>query len=130
MRFRLGCFSISLLLIFGIFVVYFAYLKSTYVDEKINVGSGYGFSIGDTKNNVYEKARQLYSAEVVFIRHPIRYDGYGPMIRFNFGDEEYKKIENSDKWVFYFDKRDFIRLTFRGDKLVSIHRRRQEFELT
>jgi len=125
MRFTISTFVVLVVLIGA----YILYLKATYIEEEIETGSAYGFTVGDTKDAVYKNAKTLYADRKVFIRYPIESDGYGPIYEFTFSDVDYEKIKNDKKWEFYFDKMDSIRLIFEGEHLVLIHRHRQHFEL-
>ena len=112
-------------------IVYFSYLYLTYIDKTVINGSAYGFSSGYSKNETYNKAKQVFSNEKVYIIYPVDEDGIGDFKVINF-DGDYKNILNKlESWKFYFQKddfRDYVELTFEGDNLFSIYRKRQKFE--
>ena len=125
-------FLIIILVLVLIFIVaYGLYCFLTYIDETITVGKGYGFTIGDSKEETYQKAKKNYENKTVFILHPIDHRGYGPHKKFTFSPEEYSLISELDSWTFYFtdDYFDLIQLKFEDSNLVEIHRHRKKFEL-
>jgi hypothetical protein len=110
---------------------YIIYLRATYICETITSGEGYGFKIGDTKEQVYNKTAELFKDGKVFILYPLNEQDFGPHKQIKFESQEYKLIEDSNVWEFYFNEGffDSIRFTFKDDCLVKIHRHRQYFEL-
>jgi hypothetical protein len=107
------------------------YLWGTYIDETITSGEGYGFEIGETKEQVYYKASEFFQDSKVFFLYPLDEQGIDPEKEFKFSTEEYKVIKNRDVWKFYSNESfiDFITLAFKKGELVEIRRRRQKFEL-
>lgn len=104
----------------------------TYIDETIISGEGYGFAIGDSKQQVFGKANKLYQDKKLFILYPSDHQGLGPHREFNFTEEEYELIKDRNLWDFHYPTGyfvDCIKLTFEQDKLVEIYRHRQKFEL-
>lgn len=126
MRYR--AFTLWSIVIVSLIGLYVGYLKFTYIDDDVTSGEAYGFSIGDSKEAAYKKARELFASQKVFIEYPLYRSGHGPWEEFNFQDAEYKKLKERDVWRIYFEKRNFIRLSFKGDKLEAIYRHRQYFE--
>ena len=109
---------------------YITFLYVTYINDTVEVGSGYDFTIGQTKEEAYLAARKRYGD--VFILHPVDKSGYGPHVLFNFSDEEYSLIKDRPRWDFYFSKSSYfnsMKLTFRENQLTSIHRHRKYFEV-
>ncbi len=127
--------SITFGIIVALFVIVFGsysiYCWSTYIDETITEGEAYGFNIGDTKLEVFARAKNGYLNKTVFILHPLDKNDFGPHKQMSFEDEYFKLIEDRDKWTFYFDKRffNFLKLTFEHEKLTGIHRHRKNFEM-
>ena len=107
------------------------YLWATYIDEAITSGEGYGLKIGDTKEQVYHKAGELFKDKKVYFLHPIDERRYGPHKELGFSSDEYEMIKDRDLWEFYFteDYFDSITFTFRDDHLIRIYRHRKKFEL-
>lgn len=109
---------------------YSAFLYVTYINDTVEEGSGYGFTIGQTKEEAYLAARKYYGD--VFILHPIDKGGYGPHVEFSFSDEEYGLIKDRNRWDFYFSEDSFfnaVKLKFRENRLFYIHRHRKYFEV-
>lgn len=122
-----GVVAVVLLIAIGAYV----YISVTYIDETITVGGGYGFEIGEPKQATYEKAKQVFDKQSVWIPHPIDERGYGPHRFIRFLDEEFELVRDRDEWDLYFSEGflDSMTLKFEGGKLVSIHRHRQRIEL-
>lgn len=112
-------------------VIFFIVNACSYIDHLVEEGEAYGFSIGDSKKQSYQKAMQIFADKKVFILYPLGSNNFGPHKKFNFINSEYKLIENRDVWKFYFDDGffDFIKLTFSNDALISIYRHRKKHEL-
>lgn len=110
---------------------YIVYLWATYIDETITSGEGYGLKIGDTKEQVYRKARGLFKDKKVYFLHPMDKQNYGPHKELKYSSEDYEIIKDRSKWDFYFteDFFDSIKLTFKDNYLIEIHRHRKKFEL-
>lgn len=111
---------------------YFTFMYVTYIDETVVEGSGYGFTIGQSKEEVYEAAARQYADIEVQIMHPLRQGEYGPLIGFSFSEEEYHVLRERARWDIYLSKErlsDLVTLEFKEDKLVSIYRHRKYFEL-
>jgi hypothetical protein len=106
-------------------------MSGCYIDETINVGDGYGFSIGDTKQESFSKARKSFEGQVVYILSPINEQGFGPHKELEFSDDDYRLIVSRDTWEFHFDTgyRDSLTLYFSEGKLARIYRHKQSFEL-
>ena len=102
----------------------------TYINKTVRNGSAYGFTIGDSKDSVYKKARILYNGKKAYILHPLGPHDFGPMFRFHFTDDEYHILYPRTVWGIYF-KKDFmssIHLTFQNDSLIEIYRQRALLE--
>jgi hypothetical protein len=104
--------------------------KSYYIDERIWEGQGYGFEIGQTKDEVLSAAVLQFEDETIRIIYPMRKDGYGPLrvIRIN---NDRSLYYDDNEWTFYLDDKyfDLLRLTFRSDKLSDMYRHRKLYEL-
>ena len=82
-----------LTIIFAV-LIYAGYLIATYIDETITSGEGYGFKIGETKEQVFQRAGQIYQENAAFILYPLDERGYGPHKKMTFGEEN-ESIGNS-----------------------------------
>lgn len=129
---------LSLLLLLVLFIggnILYCWL--TYIDDTVTEGSAYGFTINETKEEVYQKAREVFSDKPVYILYPLNSRNWGPHLRYYFTPEEYYMLANQDFWRLYFrsdkDKyhsySDSLKLKFKDNKLIRIHRHRQFFEL-
>ena len=88
--------------------------------------------IGETKEQVFDKAANAFQNETIFVRYPIDERGFGPHKEFNFTSPEFQLIEDRNTWKFYYDKgyfSDLLKLTFKEERLIKIYRHRQKFEL-
>ncbi len=123
-------YVVVLTIIFAV-LIYAGYLIATYIDETITSGEGYGFKIGETKEQVYHKVGELFKDKQVYILHPLGKQNHGPHKELRHTSEEYEIIKVRDRWDFYFteDYFDTIKFTFEDDHLVRIHRHRKYFEL-
>jgi hypothetical protein len=128
-KFLLAAVLIPALVVGG----YAAYLAATYINETVVSGSGYGFSIGSSKQHVIEQASALREA------HPnaVIYIDFGPRAgdRFTVAptSDKIDRLRPHDQWSLQLDgPTEFfntIRLTFQDGRLVEIHRHRKYFEL-
>lgn len=99
------------------------------IDQTVTEGEAFGFQIGMTKRQAFERASTLFSADEVTIADPINSQGVGPRRRVSFGHSDWDVLVARDKWRFFFTgPRDSLRLSFRGDLLIEIHRIRQKWE--
>ena len=126
-KFAALCVIVILLFILGKLI----YFKLTYIDEKIIIGQGFGFKIGDTKEDTFQNIIKNYQDQNVFILYPLDGKGYGPHRKLKFKQDDYKLIQDRAKWVFYFteDFFDSLDLTFKDNNLIEIYRHRKKFEL-
>jgi len=106
------------------------YLYVTYIDETIFTGSGYEFSIGTTKGATFENVKEIFKNKSLYIIFPEDSYGAGPFKEINY-NSDYLVFKEKNSWKFYYsnDAWDSIELTFENNKLLSIYRRRQRFEL-
>ena len=121
-------FLLFMVLIVGVF----AYYALTYIDETVTENDAYGFYIGESKSETFKRARDLYSGQKTSILHPLNKYGGGPYKQISFTDNEYGLLKDRNIWEIYFDDggySDVIKLTFDSNKLISIYRHRQHFEL-
>lgn len=134
--------------IIGLVIVILAYpfyLWVTYINETVTTGSGFGFQIGDTKKEVYNKLNvALREAsgknEEVFIqiksnsqvaKFLATESDFYVMIKPLFHDIGFYEFEKNDLWQFYIGGSYFntLKLEFCEGKLCRIHRHRKYFEL-
>lgn len=134
--------------IFSFFVfltLFFLYLASAYIDEKFTEGSAYGFSIGDSKEDVFSDSLGSLSSlssggGQVFISVKVDNQssnllntsaGYTVMVQTLLNLEEKPSFYNEDSWEFYFEASyfDSLRLSFCDQKLCEIYRHKKMFEL-
>ena len=120
--------SLPLLLI----ALYIGYLWATYIDETINSGSKYGFTLGHSKKDSFDKISDLlekYPKTKIYISY-----GQRAGDRFTLAPtaSAYIKIKEYETWSLLLDGDgeffNTIRLRFRGDNLSEIHRHRKYFE--
>jgi len=115
--------AILLVIVFVLPAIYFWF---NYTSDSITKGQAYGFTIGQTKQEVFKSAAIQYKGKQVYFSYPLNQYGYGPFDDMNFTESDYKKIENRNMWDFYFNNKDFhnsIRLDFDNDnRLVLIYR--------
>ena len=127
--FKISCVVVGI----SLFIVFLniGYLWLTYIDDTISSGEGYGFKIGETKEQVFERATMVFQGERMYVLNPLDKQGYGVHEELEFISEDYNLLKNRNKWEFYYTKGyfDSIKLTFEKDKLVKIHRHRKKFEL-
>ena len=130
-NFLIKIFSVIFSIFIVIIILYLIYLRFTYIDKLVEQGEAYGFCIGDSKKDSYQKARQIFAGEKVYILYPLDSNNFGPHKEFYFFDNEYQMIADRKIWTFYFNDGffDFIKLSFNNDVLSSIHRHRKKFEL-
>ncbi|CAI2718659.1 hypothetical protein [Nitrospina watsonii] len=121
---------IILAVLFLIPILYVGYLYVTYLEEYVTTGSGYGFTIGEGKEDVFNKLSQKYGSKVKRYRFYKDREIYSKD-KIEFSDEEYNGLKGYDKWKFYFDEKhiDYLAFYFEEDNLVKIERHRQYFEL-
>lgn len=136
--------SIALALLVGV-GGYILYLWATYIDEAVDSGQAYGFSIGDTKRETFKKLpiafeqlgsdRQQIFIEVRAGDVEAKRLGVSPgrhvMVKPRLDAAGFDSISAHDQWAFYIgpSHRDFLRLSFCGENLCRIYRHRKYFEL-
>ncbi len=105
----------------------------TYIDESVTSGSAYGFTIGHTKEVV---AKQFPIMDEDYPQLHV-YVSYGRRAGDNFSipanEHAINRLISHDKWDLLLNGQweffDSIDLYFENNKLVKIHRHRQNFEL-
>ena len=126
-------------------LIYFFYLWYTYIDETVTSGEAYGFTIGDTKFDTYNKISGAisdlnYHPSSVFIEIEVNEDlsellatdpGYKIMANTLLHEGGYNSFKGKDRWDFYFNRSYFnsLSLKFCEDKLCEIYRHRKFFEI-
>ncbi|HJR73057.1 MAG TPA: hypothetical protein VJ806_05395 [Luteimonas sp.] len=123
---------------------YIVYLWATYIDKAIDTGQAYGLSIGDTKQSTFKKLPLAFDhigdGNGIFVE--VRADdataaklgiasGRHIMVPPRLDRSDFDTLSTSDQWIFYVSPshRDFLRLSFCGEKLCRIYRHRKYFEL-
>ena len=118
-------YLLILLSIIAIFYVGIRYLYA--IDETVTSGSAYGFSVGETKIDVYK----------YIIEHELP-ESFGYILVGNKADKldvltikqtSYYQLKKYDKWQIIFgDTISFdntLEIIFSGDKIISLSRRRK-----
>lgn len=114
-------------------VLYLAFLWLTYIDESIYEGSGYGFVVGESKQQVYERIRMQHEKRPYIVLMVIDSDGKPIFLEpFEPSPENFTKIEQYDHWEFYLKFKtsnyDSITFWFHRNELERIHRHRKYFD--
>lgn len=106
-------------------------LAGCYIDKSVDSGEGYGFRIGDDKQETFLNARSLFKNTTTYILSPIDKHGFGPHEKILFNEADFSRIESRDSWDFYFDSgyKDTLKLKFSNERLTHIHRHKQSIEL-
>ena len=127
--FKSGCIVVGIVIC--TVLLYVGWLWLTYIDDTIVSGEGYGLKIGETKIQVFDRAANSFQDEKIFILYPIDKRGYGPHRKFEFTSAGYQLIKDRNMWKFYYSDGffDSLKLTFRDEHLIEIHRHRKKFEL-
>jgi hypothetical protein len=137
--------KLFLMILVGMGLAAFCLFYLTYLDESIVEGDAYGFVIGDSKYESYNKAKNsignipIFGETEVFIYLNVdkkvaqAFDielGRNRLIKVDFNDQEFKKIQVMDYWGFYFGEsfNSSISLKFCDEKLCKIYRHRQYYE--
>ena len=107
----------------------YAYFR--YIDDTVTAGKAYGLEIGMSRSEALVAARQTYNGREVYILHPVDEDEWGPHVRVqSWSREETRLFSERERWALYFDQGffDVLKLKFRDDVLVEIHRHRKVIE--
>ena len=134
--FYVGIFSVCI--IFGCIF----YLWYSYIDETIVSGSAYGFTIGDSKLETYEKTSPALSklGDNVYMEIKVTPEtagvlatnpNYTILVSSFFHEVGYPSFETRNRWDFYFNGSYFNKLSliFCNKKLCEVYRHRKYFEL-
>jgi hypothetical protein len=136
--------SIVLAVPFIAIAIYISYLWVTYIDETVSDGEAYGFQIGESKFDTYEKAGSVLShienSRGLYIQVKVTKESeellatridYSLLVQTRLHDVGFGRFSELDRWEFYFDGSFFnsITLKFCENKLCEIHRHRKYFEL-
>ena len=118
---------------FGIVVMlmagYVGYLKITYIDDTVTDGSGYGFDIGDNKEEIFATLQKLYADKQISLDYN-PYSKDQPAYQQLDFEKDIPLFYEENSWMFYFGHKDnIIRFRFEKEKLVEIYRHRQFLEL-
>ena len=125
--------AVTLLLPALAFTVYLLFLWLSYIDETINSGNKYGFTIGTTTQQIY---KDISAAKV---KHPelMLYISYGPRAGDNMTlpptKANFETALKSEFWELLLDGEgeffNIIKLKVENNKLSRIHRHRKYFEI-
>lgn len=125
-------------------VVFSIYIGVKSIDDAVTTGSAYGFSIGQTKEQVYEQIHEnLYPiarGNKLFIDVEVDGESAGVLgapvgssilVQSLFPPDGLSSFEANDIWKTHLDvtRLDSITFSFCGLELCRIYRRRQMFEL-
>jgi len=125
-------------------VLLIVYVANQYVDETFVSGEAHGFAIGDSKEEAYEKARDLYSGkryfrldipghhqQEAFIIHRATRAPVYDWEPFHFSPDEFPEVAAWDEWQIFPEERFLaaVTLTFTDDRLVKIRWQRKPFDL-
>lgn len=126
----LKAINIILLTLFAVVGGYMFFLWVTYIDNTVTNGKAHGYEIGLTKQEAYSVSQELYRNKTVYIMYPRTHLGVGPHFEFHFDKKDFYTLSDEDFWIIYFDEGHFnsVKLYFKNDKLVKIHRHRKYFE--
>nr|NIU00702.1 hypothetical protein [Nitrosopumilaceae archaeon]NIV65641.1 hypothetical protein [Nitrosopumilaceae archaeon]NIX61304.1 hypothetical protein [Nitrosopumilaceae archaeon] len=116
-----------LLLVIGIFTFFltstFSYCALTTIHKRVKEGKAYGFTIGESKRNVFDNALKNYGDRIQLI-----YIGEHPGIekKFEFSKNKFENISNFDTWTLHLDENlmDSFTLYFKKGRLKEIYRHR------
>jgi len=119
----------GILIIIGIAA--FLFFRIYFINDTIVEGSGYGFSIGMTKAEVFQKVVNKYKNNTIYMLHPINHDEWGPHYKLTFSKGDLSILLERNVWRLYFDESysNGIVFKFSNEKLVEIWRYRGSFEL-
>ena len=133
MKHRYKVFIRIVLSPFIAFGFYIAFLWITYIDETIVSGEKYGFEVGESKEDVFQKILlQQKSNPTIFLY--INYGGRaGDDIEVPPNSVSLEEIEHYKVWSLLYDGEgkyfNVLRLKFDNTRLSSIYRHRKHFEL-
>jgi hypothetical protein len=129
----------------ALLLAYPAYLWATYINNTVKSGSAYGFTIGDTKKETYQKLNTSLTevagkGEAVFIEIKSNAQlesflatksDFNVMVKPLFHDVGFPMFEGENVWNFYVGASYFntLKLEFCDEQLCKIHRHRKYFEL-
>ena len=121
------------------------FLWITYISEEIQSGEAYGFVIGQSKKDVYrsipkELPKHLYSHDVMMIQVEVEsaYSeflatdaGHSILISPVFSLVGLSEFSKKNEWAIYINGsyKNVIKLKFCDDRLCSVYRHRQYFDL-
>lgn len=121
------------------------YLWSTYISDSVSEGSAYGFTIGETKRQVFDAAagalrRANPGDSRIFIQQRVSgaaaaswgvSDGFNLMHETLLRESSFGILSKRDRWTFFFSAsmNDTLSLKFCGEVLCNIYRHRQRFEI-
>lgn len=124
---KVSALIVSLLLLVAVAAMVWNY---GYIDEEITMGEGYGFRIGDSKDEVIDGLQKANGASYMAVQV-----GNDPkefkVIKL---DQLYNSnIDQYNSWLILIDSEESflntVRLDFHNSKLVRIYRHKKMFEL-
>lgn len=118
---------------FIILGVYLLFLWGTYIDNTVESGTNYGFTIGTTKDRVYKDiliVNKQYPKLKIYINYG---DRAGDNITLSPTKNNFDKIKKYNRWEILLDGdgeyHNVIRLYYAKNNLNQIYRHRKYFEL-
>lgn len=133
MKGRLNPLKAIFILLAAILAFYVAFLWITYIDKTIVTGSDYGFTIGETREKVYEKImlqQESYPSLHFYVRTGDRSRDF---IERSVNSVQLDRIREFERWGLQYDgKHEYfngLKLKFSKNTLIEIHRHRKYFEL-
>ena len=117
-----------------IFLISYILIQFYWYHDSVTTGSKYGYSIGSTKKQVYEIAKNNYGKDQVsgIYIHDLENYIYIKGADVLFSKATFKAMNTSDFWVidfFSYTNIDNISFTFEDDKLIEIYRQIQYSEV-
>jgi hypothetical protein len=125
--------KILIFVLVSILALYVAFLWITYIDNTTTSGSKYGFTIGTSKEEVYDQIilqQQPYPDLYFYVRTGKQSKD---LIEAPVKSVPLARIKNYERWELQFDGKheyfNVLKLTFVENRLIEIHRHRKYFEL-
>ncbi len=112
---------------------YALFLWLSYLDETLTQGSGYGFHIGTSPTEVYRDMLELQERNPNLKIYLVTGEQAGDNATLTISKASFDAALNAKYWMLLLDGDgeffNVIRLSIAENKLISIHRHRQYFEL-
>ena len=112
---------------------YLVFLWATYIDETIISGEKYGFTVGSSKEDVFQNVLLQHKSHPDLFLY-INYGGQaGDYIEVPASSISFQEIKDFKEWTLLYDGEgeyfNVLRLRFDDASLASIYRHRKNFEL-